>query len=364
MSVDVVVVGGGIAGLAALARLSERGVHAVLLEREPWLAGHASGRNAAIFRPLEDDASTATLARRSEQWLREELGVSPVSACGLMLVAADHFALDELYARALHAGPDLVCERLSGSALVARAPALEGGQACAGLWLPSGGVLDAHAVLTGLEKHARARGAELRTSTGVAELLTRAGRIRGVRLDDGSALECGAVVLAAGAWNATLARPHGSRVQLQPIRRHLVQLETAVLSKDHPVVWRIGDANDEVYFRPESGGVLASPCDEQLAEPGVPEADARACEELAMKLGRTAPMLVSARVRRSWACLRTFALDRELVIGPDPALPGLHWLGGLGGRGMGVAVAAAEELVNGLLGTPSALVELFSPARG
>src|SRR5690348_10625780 len=112
---DVVVIGGGIAGLAALARLAERGVRGLLLEREPWLAGHASGRNAAIFRPLEDDASTVQLARRSEAWLRAELGSSPVSDAGVLLVAAEASALDRMHARAVESS--LACERLDAAQL-------------------------------------------------------------------------------------------------------------------------------------------------------------------------------------------------------------------------------------------------------
>ncbi|HEU5074324.1 MAG TPA: FAD-dependent oxidoreductase, partial [Polyangiaceae bacterium] len=54
----IVIVGGGIAGLAAAWQLAQKNLGRVsLLEREPFLCTHASGRNAAIFRPLEADAN-------------------------------------------------------------------------------------------------------------------------------------------------------------------------------------------------------------------------------------------------------------------------------------------------------------------
>lgn len=358
---DVVIVGGGIAGLSALARLAERGVRAVLVEREPWLAGHASGRNAAIWRPLEDDESTATLAAQSDAWLQLNLGATPIERVGLLLAARDEAQLERLAACARRDAVPFELQR--GATVHERAPVLAGGEVGAALWLPGAGVLDTHAVLTGLASYARARGGELATTTAVRGIEVSGGRVVRALLDGERSIRCGAAVLAAGAWNAELAAPLGSRVQLEPIRRHLVQLDTKALPRGEPVVWRVGKASDEVYFRAESGGVLASPCDAVLAPPGMPATDPQAAELLAKKLARTAPLLESSRVRRAWACLRTFAPDRELVVGEDPAVAGLHWLGGFGGRGLAVAVAAAGELASGMIGKPSALAQRLSPAR-
>jgi len=159
---DVVVVGGGIAGLAVLARLAERGVRAVLVEREPWLAGHASGRNAAIWRPLEDDETTATLAAHSDAWLQLNLGQTPIERVGLVLAASDPAQLAKLAERARRDG--VAAELLSAAAVRERAPVLAGGDVGAGLFVPSAGVLDTHAVLTGLADYARARGGDAQHS--------------------------------------------------------------------------------------------------------------------------------------------------------------------------------------------------------
>ncbi len=86
-----------------------------------------------------------------------------------------------------------------------------------------------------------------------------------------------------------------------------------------PSWWRV---DSPVYFRPEAGGILASPCDETPWEPGIPETSPAALESLASKLSELAPALANARVQRSWACLRTMAEDREPVIGSDPRVQG------------------------------------------
>lgn len=362
----IIVIGGGVAGLSAAALLApHRSV--LLLEREALLASHASGNNAAIHRPLEHDVFSAELARRSRELLEALIGPEVLSKTGLILLSRDAEAVRALAETAAKAG--VRHSVLSGAALSARVPSLIGGEAQHGLLLHDGGVLDLHRLTTGLAQRAREHGAELRTSVSVRALDYDAGarRMRGVLLDDGTRLEASEVVLAAGAWSGELAAAAGFPLPLTPLRRHLLQL-TAAGSPPPPseaVVWRL---EDEVYFRPESHGVLASPCDETpWAAERAPVTDPAALLELAHKLERTAPSLASASVRRAWACLRTFAPDRELVVGRDPRARGLCWLAALGGRGMSVAPAAAEMLTSELIGDDSegrtALPDVLRSAR-
>lgn len=122
--------------------------------------------------------------------------------------------------------------------------------------------------------------------------------------------------------------------------------------------WRL---DDEVYFREESGGVLASPCDEDAWPASVPPCDLRTLESLATKLGRLAPRLGSASVRQAWACLRTFAPGRMPVARADPKVSGLFWLAGLGGSGMTVGVAAGEIVAACVRGEEHSLASARAP---
>jgi D-arginine dehydrogenase len=356
---QVIVVGGGVAGLSAAALLAPH-KRVLLLEREPLLASQASGNNAAIHRPLEHDLASAELARRSRQLLDSLLGPQVLNATGLLLVSASPDSVATLAALAREAN---VRHRVwTADALHRQHPVLSGGEAESALFLHDGGVLDLHALNSGLARLAKQSGAEFRTTSAVAQLEHTAGAIAGVRLADGTQLPARYVVLAAGAWSAQLAAASGLSLSLTPKRRHLVQLTAAdILPRDAPVIWRL---EDEVYFRPESGGVLASPCDEtDWPAELLPERDPAALAMLGEKLARIAPKLADARVRNAWACLRTFALDRELVVGADSRVKGLYWLAGLGGRGMSVAPAAAELLANELLERAHDRGHAFSPSR-
>ena len=82
--IDFVVIGGGIAGISAAARLSELG-RVVLLEREDALAYHASGRSAAMFEETYGKPSTVVLNQASKQWHLDVNGSRDLPR-GLMLL--------------------------------------------------------------------------------------------------------------------------------------------------------------------------------------------------------------------------------------------------------------------------------------
>ena len=369
---DVVVIGGGIAGLSVLRALAPKR-RVCLVEREAIAAGQASGRNAAIYRPLERDNTTGALARRSLALMKELSGRPLLDNCGVVLVSDSEQRCVREAQRARAQG--VAHELLVGEPLVQRAPWLRGGAIQAGLWLNEGGVLDIHEIARLLEQQARASGATLMLGTGVQELLVHDGMVSGVRLDNGRSLACDHVVVAAGAWSAALGAGILAPLPLTPMRRHLVHLDLpdtqsanlngplGSMASSHPVVWRL---EEEIYVRPEGAGVLSSPCDEQPWEGDVPRepvADQAALEWLATRMRGLSPALSGAGARRNWACFRTFVPDGELVAGPDPRVPGLHWLCGLGGRGMSVGMAAGELVADRLCGREHPLSSVLGVAR-
>jgi glycine/D-amino acid oxidase-like deaminating enzyme len=85
MTQDFLIIGGGIAGVSAAARLAHLG-RVTLLEAEPHLAHHASGRSAALFEPRYGLAPVVALSFASEDHHRHANG-GVLSPRGMMIVA-------------------------------------------------------------------------------------------------------------------------------------------------------------------------------------------------------------------------------------------------------------------------------------
>jgi glycine/D-amino acid oxidase-like deaminating enzyme len=190
-------------------------------------------------------------------------------------------------------------------------------------------------------------------------VLSEGGRVTGVVTQERK-LAAEIVVVAGGAWASEVGATCGAPLPLTPMVRHLVILAPELAPTSDATLW---DVELGAYFRPESGALLASPGDHVPGLAGVPPTDPAALALLAEKLEVLAPALASSRVKRSWACLRTFAPDKIGVIGADPRLVGLYWLAGLGGHGLTVGLAAGEVLARVVVGRHEPYADVLSPAR-
>jgi D-arginine dehydrogenase len=99
--------------------------------------------------------------------------------------------------------------------------------------------------------------------------------------------------------------------------------------------------DEDFYFKPEAGKILASPCDETPVPPcdvQPDELDIAVCIDRIQK----AADLPVRRIERAWAGLRSFVSDRAPVLGFAPEAPGFFWLAGQGGYGIQTAPAMAR----------------------
>lgn len=348
----VIVIGGGIGGLSTALGLARRGAQVSLLERSMTLFAGASGVNAAIYRPLEDAPVMTAFAKRNAELLDQLLGhrTAWLDGRGLVFIGATK-TVRRLAREAAAEG--LKSQHWKRAALVEHLPVLEHGRWTEGLWLAAGGVIDLHRVARGLEAACRQSGVDVALRAEVTEL-SRSGARWGVTVRGAPTREADAVVLAAGAHSATLGALAGSSLPLRVFKRTLALLEPDGPRVRH-VVW---DVTTETYFRRESGGVLACPCDDDPSGPdSTISVSQDALASLGDKLQPVAPSLASSRVRRAWAGLRTFSNDALPLLGPDPHVEGLFWCTGFGGAGMTTGVALGEVAAMAVLGhdVPQAL---------
>jgi D-arginine dehydrogenase len=346
---DVAVVGAGIAGVSVAYELTAtRSV--VLLEQENQPAYHTTGRSAAMY--LESyggpDVRPLNVASRP---LFDAVGDLLTPRPLMWLAGPGQEAQFEAMSRS-----DPALEVLDEPEARRRCPVIRPG------WC-TGAVYEAGALeidVLGLHQHylggARRRGLRV-----LLDAPVRAGRRDGDRwlLDTGAGpVRAATVVNAAGAWADLVATSLGvPPVGLCPLVRTAAVARATGVDRSWPIV---GDLGELWYFRPEGQGVLVSPADETPSEP----CDARP-DDLAVALAldrvNAATTLDLRSVTSAWAGLRTFAPDRNPVVGPDPLEPALHWLAGQGGFGIQTAPALAV-LAAGLITGDSVTGETTAPA--
>ena len=333
---DFIVIGGGIAGLSAGARLAELG-SVLLLEAEAALGYHASGRSAAMFEENYGLASTVALTRASRGRL-EAAGV--LKPRGFLMVGTPATAAEFARDRA-----DLALREIGGDAaremVPILAPAVDRAAFDDDAW-----DIDTDRLLQGFARQVRGRG-EIRLSAPVERIVRRA---RGWQVSAAGRVEDGRILVdAAGAWADRVARLAGIEpLGLQPFRRSMARI-AAPGGHDlrrWPMVFGPGES---WYCKPDAGALIVSPADEDPAEPHDAFADDMVLAEGFARYQAHVSEPVTRPIA-SWAGLRTFAPDRQLVLGPDPADPAFVWCAGQGGYGFQTSPAASRLIADRIAG--------------
>lgn len=212
---DVVVVGGGILGLATAYRLLERrpDLRLVLLEREPDIALHQTGHNSGVLHAglyYAPGSLKARLCREGKAELEAfaaEHGI-PFERVGKLVVAvepAELPRLDALYERASANGvPGL--ELVGPERIREIEPHVRGLRA---IWSPTTGIIDFRAVARALARAIGDRGATIETGRAVTGLAERTREV--VVATSRGPLVASAVVVCAGLWADRLAALSGER---------------------------------------------------------------------------------------------------------------------------------------------------------
>ena len=234
---NVVVVGGGILGLAVAWELTKRGTDVTVLEKEDHWAAHQTGHNSNVvhaglyYKPGSFKARMSTAGSRSIVDFARQYGV-PVEVCGKLVVATSESELPALKVLAERAEANGVPAKLVSRS---EAAAYEPEVACVGaLRVESTGIIDFPAVCAAMARLLKETSADLRLST--PALGIRASSRGGVEVaTGGEVLHADALVNCAGLQSDRVARLagltpsarivpfRGEYYELRAERRHLVR---------------------------------------------------------------------------------------------------------------------------------------------
>ena len=368
-SSDIIVIGGGIAGLSAAAALS-RHAKVVLLEAEEAIGYHSSGRSATMLHYALGDPLVRALTLASRGFFENpppDFTDVPLGHRMPILIHAREEEVAELDLLAAEIAPFAELERVGEDGIFELCPAIRTGDggAVAGLADRNGIRLDPHALLQGHARALRHQSGEIVTGARV-KALEWAGGLWSIETETGASFTTPIVINAAGAWADTLAALAGlGPLGLSPLRRTIITFDgpAGMDTSAWPFAKTVGD---ELYFAPESGRLFASPMDEVPTDPCDAQPDEYEVALAAHRIEERTTMTVG-RIHSRWAGLRTFAPDRHLVAGFDPRAEGFFWLAGQGGFGLQTSPVMAEVAESLVAGTPwpiqAVTREELGPAR-
>ncbi len=332
---DVIVIGGGISGLALAYELAaDREV--LLLEAEKSLGLHTTGRSAATWIGSYGPPVVRELTTASRDYLIEPPFdvdgpvASPMACLWVGVNGRDHEVhrlVEETHSQLIDGAE---AERLC--------PVLRPGEVSVAAWDETALDLDVMGLHHAYTRAFRARGGSVVTSARVVSALRKAGEWV-VTTESGDSHRADVVVNAAGAWGDVVGSLFGAeRLRLEPRRRTIFQSPTNASLEGVPFTAGIDDG---FYFKAEGASVLCSPQDASLHEPGDPKPDqleiARAIEAV-----NAVTTLGLRSVSTAWAGLRTFAPDGNPVARWDSKADGYFWYVGQAGYGIQMAPALSH----------------------
>jgi glycine/D-amino acid oxidase-like deaminating enzyme len=303
-----------------------------------------------------------------EELLGEEAGIRRK---GALVVHADQAAwAGEPERLRVLSGAGVECSPLDAADVREAEPELKGSVLGAS-WFPRDLQCSPQAIARGLAREAERLGAVVRTGVEVESIVVGNGRIDGIETAAGR-VTADALVLAAGAWSAPLARGAGLELPLEPRKGQLVRLErrpeflrckvmeggymTAVASTD------VGLRVSTVMETTLDGHVLVGSSRERRGfdvsvDPAVSDALLTAAAALA-------PGVLGLGVDSAWAGLRPWLPGGLPAIGPTAAADGLWIATGHEGAGVAHGPITGRLMAQAMCGEPTDLgLDPFDPDR-
>jgi len=330
---DILVIGGGIAGLSAAAALSAQ-ARVTVLEAEEQIGFHSSGRSATMVHYALGDRLVRALTQASRPFFEappEGFSTVPLGHRMPVLVHAREEEREALDALDAEISQFAQLERLDARGVHELCPLLRD-DAIHGIADRNGIRLDPHGLLQGNLRLLRNNAGELHAGAKVTAVEQGGGTWK-VQTEAGDSYSTPILINAAGAWADVVAQLAGVRpIGLAPRRRTIITFDAPPGTDlaDLPFAKTVGD---ELYFAPESGRLFASPMDEVPSEPTDAQPDEYEVALAAHRMEERTIVKVE-RIHSRWAGLRSFTPDHHPAAGFAPDAEGFFWLAGQGGFGL------------------------------
>ena len=365
-SSDVVIVGGGIAGLATAYYLAKARVTSVVVERDA-IGSHASGFAYGGLSPLSGFGIPGPLAEiadygmRLHRELRESVGEETGIDVDFRVRCSLALALSEADVQRLQAAlrwqqrqPGYTVRWLDASEARRVEPRIS--DETLGATLIEGTAdVEPYRLVLALARASEDLGVRVRHGRAI-RLLRDGGRVAGVVLER-DVVACSTVVLALGPWSAEVSDWIGVPIDVRPLKGQILRLRAPGPPVDCSVGW------GHHYATTKTDGLLWAGTTEE--EAGFDEdSTAAARDEIGAALVKMLPEMADAQIAHQTACLRPVASDGLPVLGRVAGLEGVYVATGGARKGILYGPAMGRSIADLILGRdPRVALEAFAPGR-
>ncbi|WP_049910596.1 NAD(P)/FAD-dependent oxidoreductase [Natrinema gari] len=364
---QVVVIGGGIIGIASAYYLRQNGAEVTLLEKGNLGNGSTDRANGGIRAQFSSPVSARLSMKSMEVWETFEERFDTDIAYrrpGYLFLTRDEDTaerFEENVRKQNEVGVDSTL--LAPAEATELCPELYEEDFVAASYSPSDGFADPHLALQGFSMAADESGVDIRTKTEAVDIVRDArGRVTAVETGE-TTLDADYVVNAAGPWAAEVAELAGVNLPISPKRRQLMVADpdTAV---DGSVPFTI-DQDRGVHFRPERNGSVVcgghfNEADPDMSPDGFSKQvsldwSAQVIEELSDVAGYFGP---ETAVKEGWAGLYSVTPDHHPII--EETIPGLVVVAGFSGHGFMQSPAAGQLVAEIIVDGSTSLIDISS----
>jgi sarcosine oxidase, subunit beta len=336
---DVVVIGGGVMGAAALRYLAELGCRRPLLLERDTLGSGSTGHCAGGVRTLFSDELNVRIGlesiRRLERFEDETGEQLDLRLDGYLFLLGDSADVGRFEADLAHqAAAGIETRMLTPDEARAIVPQLAVADLRGAVFNAMAGFVTPDLVVQGCARRAAALGARVEQSCPAEAIVVDHGRVSAVETARGR-IETECVVLTAGVWSRELAAGAGLDLPVEPERRFMYVTEAAPHFPERlPLTI---DFSTSFYFHREGESILFGGREQSL-------------DELAPHAARRLPALAELEVRHTMWGFYEMSPDHNALVGQATEPAGLVYATGFSGHGFQQGLVVGEHLAELALG--------------
>lgn len=363
---EVVIIGGGITGLALARELVATGIRDIVIVERGYPGSGATGRNVARIRAMQLTESLSRIALRCQtkyDRMGDELGFNILFyRLGYAWVLYEDAEVERMRPIVdMHHGLGIRSRLLPPEATLRRLPILLGGDPVAGSVMHDDAIVHHDAVVWAHIEHLAGRGPRILTGTsavgvvrgdaGVVAVETTAGRI-----------ETRNVVNATDGWSSEVNALAGVRTPNRPYRREVLVTAPIRRSIEAAITFYLPV---EGWFNQTLRGEIVMGVVDPDEPAGINQAPSFAfLRRTAAVMTRKAPALGNVTVIRQWGGMYDVSPDHLPLVGPTRQLEGWWQANGWSGRGMLLAPYLSELLAGRIAGRDTHPdLDAFDPDR-